>query len=519
MDEPFSLNAKRRAIILAIGGLGIPFGTVSLVSCGGGNGTESTADPTPPAVKAKDTEIVFSADPVGRLLFLSNAAGYALRYYGTNDSAGKPATVDSVVFESPSGIDGGFICELGDALTITLANSDTMSVASTPDGDFRITMFAATNGNNYSTTLSALRTTAGAKAAAALLTPTILRASANRRASILDLANLTQDIQVFVRDSCKNLTSGSLWAKIAPNSDLAQQSLLGKLLFPPAIDLKLSYNPGTKAFEGSVPLTAIQSKLQVMTSDAAAVEEGIIKSLFGALKVGKALAEALVLLPAVISQENTSVSDIFSLLLKKMGSVWAIINDMKSAVSNGIKLFDNITDIYQVLATADSATNRFPILVTATWKTASTTLSGSTVVDYPGQTVASISLGDTVAFAPTAPAITISPAQPPAGEIYTVSVEIPNACQAPSSYILKWSIVGSDGYTPTTEDVQLSASLDEVFINRILAGPQNVTDQVEYGIFDANNNFAKLAERVVYVTYGPGIAVTRPCFPGALGCH
>lgn len=92
MKKTFSLNAKRRAVILTVGGLGIPFGTPGLVSCGGGNGTESTAATTPPAMKAKDTKIVFSADPVGRPLVLSNSAGYGLRYYSTSDSAGKPAT-------------------------------------------------------------------------------------------------------------------------------------------------------------------------------------------------------------------------------------------------------------------------------------------------------------------------------------------------------------------------------------------------------------------------------------------
>jgi len=516
MDDSFSPNAKRRAIILALGGLGIPFGTVGLVSCGGGE-TRGTAAPSQPAVKATDTEMVFADSPVGRLLVLSNAAGYGLRYYGTSDSTGQPATVTSVVFEPPPGVEGGFTAELGDPLTITLANSDTMTVESTPDGDFRITLFSAANGNNYSTTLSALRTATGTKAAA-LPAPTALRASAARPASILALANLTQDIQVVVRDSCKNLTTGSMWAKVAPNSDLAQQSLLGKLIFPPAIDLKLSFNPATLAFEGSVPLTAIQSKLQVMTSDAAAVEEKTIKSIIDALKSGKALAEALVLLPIAITQSGANVGDILS-LLKKMGGGWAILNDMKTAVSNGITLFDNITDIYQVLATADSATNRFPILVTATWTTAAKTLSGSTVVDYPGQAVASISLGNSVAFVPAAPAFTLSPAHPPAGTNYTASVEIPNACQAPANYVLRWSIVGSDGYILGSGDIQLSGKLDETFTIQILSGPPNVTDQVEYGIFDVNNNYAKLAERVVYITYGPGTNVIRPCDPGALACH
>ena len=458
MNEDSSTNARRRAIVLALGSLSLPFGTLALSSCGGG-GPDSTSatggqpsgggsTSSPAATKATDIEVAFSADPMDRLLFLSNAAGYGLRYYGPSDATGQPTAITSVVFETPDASADAFTCQLGDPLTVTMTNGDLMTVSGTPNGDYQITLLYAAGATSYSTTLSALHARSGSPSkASTTISPTTRSATladtkaaatavaASDVAVARSLATGTQDISVTVTDKCNaQVTLGTVFVKVTPNSDLAQQSLLGKILFPPPVDLKLKLNPNTNAFEGSVPLTQLQSKLQVMTSDAAAVEEDIIKSLLAALKIGGVMAEALLLLPSVLSQNNTSLSDALSLLAKRIGGAWSLINAVKSAASNGVKLFGNITDLYQVIKTADSATNRFPILVTAYWAGGTSAASGTTIVDYPGQTVASISLpGETSKmFVPQMSPIVVQLL--PNKQQYSVTVEIPNACLAPAAY-------------------------------------------------------------------------------------
>ncbi|ACE83656.1 hypothetical protein [Cellvibrio japonicus] len=447
----------------------------NLSSHSSSNGSSSSSD-----ISEAEHAIIFPEGDNGRLIFFSDIEGRSSRYYGALDSGGHISEVTRVEYEDVNDPSMRFILTLEsdeDELFLALADGSKFHVGKSED-DYFFTISSPDSSEIYSSTLKTLeeqqpptsnlkKKTSGIrgdKKSYILTRSKIVTGNKEIKKPNLFLSKNTsapsaQQILLKVSNHCGVVNSGLVHATVKPDSKFVTNTLGGKLFSKPPISLELLYNQDKEGFWGEVPLSDLNTDLEILKAGSASVVIGEVIDFFITKGASIAASSIIFLLP------QASLPTLLLLNLPKIKNAIDLakkVEKFSDGFSTGWEIGDNALE-----ATASEG-EIFPVTIDVVYIGQGVNEKSSKYVLHPGNEVATFLISDSENKDPKIINISLSPPNPSEGQSYIVSFGVD--CTSAPEYMVSISVSGTDNYTDSiTYPVDPSSEYD-LFVPGALSG-------------------------------------------------
>jgi|GEM_PF-6543859 len=529
-----NLNLQRRRLTLAIAALAAPGAMLSLSSCGGGtdavSGDASTA-PVPSANTSPGTETAFTQDPAGRILFLDHDDGHSLHYYGTQDSNGNITDITGATYNSPNNAAISFMMNtVSGGIQLNFDNGDTLALTPTATGnDYAFSLFSSESKETFFSTLSEAKSALASASAATPASGSALTAASKAlmvspamragRLSIKTLestqvpqsasalavtaaskavAEVFQKVVVEVMDGCGQVKTGAVRAKLAVTVEVAKESVSGKLLLPPPVDVPLYYIASDGGFVANVPISVFGlTNLEVVAADVVAHIESQIK---GFLSDPESVINAVLTICEFLELPSLALGLAIIAATKRVQFAINAVKAGTKLLEDGKEVFAAVTDLVHLLQGTQDANKFFPIDVSATYVSQGQGSASKTItVNQPGAEVAAISLSFPTATSSAQvriQSLTLTPPNPVANQGYVANFSV--NCLSVAGYNAIASVSGTDGYT---DSATIPIAADSVYqLNVPGAATAGIQDTVTVIITDSTGT--TVDSRTAHLQFG-----------------